>query len=77
MSDISNEALIPAPQLAGELGITRRTLARWLGRSERSAFRSRRASTIACIFPAAPSKLGKPRAFARRERPPESWPKNE
>ncbi len=31
MSDISNEALIPAPQLAGELGITRRTLARWLG----------------------------------------------
>ena len=29
MSDISNEALIPAPQLAGELGITRRTLARW------------------------------------------------
>jgi len=30
MSDTSNEALIPAPQLSGELGITRRTLARWL-----------------------------------------------
>jgi predicted DNA-binding transcriptional regulator AlpA len=30
MSNPSNEALIPAPQLAGELGITRRTLARWL-----------------------------------------------
>jgi len=30
MSDTRNEALIPAPQLAGELGITRRTLARWL-----------------------------------------------
>jgi predicted DNA-binding transcriptional regulator AlpA len=29
MSDTSNEALIPAPQLAGELGINRRTLARW------------------------------------------------
>jgi len=30
MSDTRNEALIPAPQLAGELGVTRRTLARWL-----------------------------------------------
>ena len=29
MSDTNNEALIPAPQLAGEFGITRRTLARW------------------------------------------------
>ena len=30
LQDTGSEALIPAPQLAGELGITRRTLARWL-----------------------------------------------
>jgi predicted DNA-binding transcriptional regulator AlpA len=30
MSDTSNEALIPAPQLAGELSISRRTLTKWI-----------------------------------------------
>ena len=30
LQDTGSEALIPAPQLAEELGITRRTLARWL-----------------------------------------------
>ena len=30
----TNETLVPAPQLAGEFGITRRTLARWLNDPE-------------------------------------------
>jgi predicted DNA-binding transcriptional regulator AlpA len=30
LQDTAAEALIPAPQLAGEFSITRRTLARWL-----------------------------------------------
>ncbi len=31
MSNASTEALLTAPQLAAELGVTRRTLGRWIG----------------------------------------------
>jgi predicted DNA-binding transcriptional regulator AlpA len=34
MSDIQIDSIIPAPRLAEQLGITRRTLARWLDNSE-------------------------------------------
>ncbi|HTR12643.1 MAG TPA: hypothetical protein VMI72_05140 [Roseiarcus sp.] len=30
MSDIATDTLIPAPRLAQQLGVTRRTLARWI-----------------------------------------------